>query len=341
MNFKKNILLKNYTTFRIGGPAEFFFEAKTQEDLIGAVKWAMAEALLHLSPRSALPRPVKENKLPFFILGGGSNLLVSDRGYKGLVINLQFSNFSPEKDKIIVGAGARLSRLVNFGLEWAAGIPGTVGGAIYGNAGAFGKSMEDEVKSVTALKIPSSKSQSLNKFQIKKFSNKECCFGYRDSVFKHTNSATCGLKSRGMRIRPHESPGLIILSAEIKKGKSNLNKIKEYLEYRRQRHPQMPSAGSIFKNVKFTSPDFQKLLKEFPDLETFRETRKVPAAILIDRAGLTGKKIGRAQISNKHSNFIVNLGNARAEDVKKLIKFAKEKVKKRFGIEIKEEIELL
>jgi len=308
VKFKKNILLKNYTTFRIGGPAEFFFEAKTKEDLIGAVNLA------------------KEKNLPFFILGGGSNLLVSDKGYKGVVINFQLSSFVIEKNKIIIGAGARLAKLVNFGLEWAAGIPGTIGGAIYGNAGAFGESMENEVKSVEIFDSRTGK--------IKIFKNRDCQFGYRRSIFKNPE---------GDASRPYGAgkKNLIILSAEIKKGKSNLKRIKEYLYYRKQRHPQLPSAGSVFKNFQFSIFNFQTLIKEFPDFEQFKETRKVPAALLILKCGLSGKKIGQAQISEKHSNFIVNPGNAEAKDVIKLINFVKRTVKKKFKVLLKEEIQYL
>jgi len=294
-SFKRNILLKNYTTFKIGGPAEFFFEAKTKEDLIKAVGLA------------------KEKKLPFFVLGGGSNLLVSDKGYKGLVISFQFSSSVFREKKIIIGAGARLANMVNYGLEWAAGIPGTVGGAIYGNAGAFGKSMKDEVKSVEVFDIRDGK--------IKVFKNKDCQFGYRQSIFKDPEGDASLSYGAGKK-------NLIILSAEIKKGKSNLEKIKEYLRYRRQRHPQLPSAGSVFKNPA-------------PSGAVGRGIGDTPAAILIHRSGLTGKKIGQAQISEKHSNFIVNLGSARAEDVIKLIKFVKNKVKKQFKIKLEEELQYL
>jgi UDP-N-acetylmuramate dehydrogenase len=202
-------------------------------------------------------------------------LLVSDKGYKGLIIKF----------------GRPLSLYVSRGLDWAAGIPGNIEGAVYGNAGAFGKSMEDAVKSVEVFDVKSGK--------IKIFKNKDCQFGYRDSVFK-------------------KKKNLIILSVEIKSGKSSPKKIKEYLDYRRRRHPRLPSAGSVFKNVGDT-----------------------PAAILIDRAGLTRKKIGQAQISEKHSNFIVNLGNAKAKDVKKLISFIKKSVKKKFKASLKEEIQYL
>ena len=255
LGVKKNILLKNYTTFRIGGRAKYFFVAKTKENLIKAITVA------------------KKLRLPFFILGGGSNLLVSDKGYKGLVIKF----------------GRPLSLYVSKGLDWAAGIPGTIEGAVYGNAGAFGKSMKDVVKSVEVF---DTKTEKIEIF-------KDCQFGYRDSIFK-------------------KKKNLIILSVKIKSGKSDWKKIKEHLDYRKQRHPKLPSAGSVFKNVEET-----------------------PVAILIHQAGLTGKKVGDAQISEKHSNFIVNLGNAKAKDVLKLIKLTKKSVKKKFGIVLEEEIQFL
>lgn len=254
---QKNVSLKNFTTFRIGEKAKYFFEARKKEDLIKAIAAA------------------KKIKLPFFILGGGSNLLVSDNGFDGLVVKF----------------GQLLSDYVSRGLDWAAGIPGTLQGAVYGNAGAFGKSMEDAVESVEVFDTDSGK--------VEIFKNRSCRFGYRRSIFQ---------KKRN----------LIILSVKIKSAKSNPKKIKEYLDYRRRHHPKLPSAGSVFKKVGAT-----------------------PAAILIDRAGLTGKRIGDAQISEKHSNFIVNLGDAKAEDVIELINLTKKIVKKQFKIKLEEEIQYL
>lgn len=258
MNFRKNILLKKYTTFKIGGPAKYFFEAKTKIELISALKLA------------------KEKNLPFFILGGGSNLLVSDQGFNGLVIKF----------------GQPLSAYVTKGLEWAIGIPGTIQAAVWGNAGAFGGSMADVVKSVEVLDI--------NSLKIKILKNKDCKFAYRDSVFK-------------------QKKNLIILSVEIKTKKSSLKKIKEYLAHRKKTQPlNFPSAGSVFKNPVGLS-----------------------AGKLIQDCNLKGKKIGNVQVSEKHANFIINLGNGQAKDVIKLIKLIKEKVKNKFGIVLEEEIQLL
>ena len=167
---RKNILLKNYTTFHIGGPAKYFYTAKNKNDLIKAVKAA------------------KELKLPFFVLGGGSNVLVADDGYDGLVIKFQSSNYKFQTNskiqnaKIYIESGMPLSLLVSktaekglTGLEWAVGIPGTVGGAIRGNAGAFEQSMNNIVKKVEVLSIREAIPALRDGFpqEIKTFRNKD------------------------------------------------------------------------------------------------------------------------------------------------------------------------
>jgi len=285
---KRNVLLKEYTTFKIGGPAQFFYEAKTEIDLIKAV--LIAQKL----------------KLPFFILGNGSNLLVNDKGYRGLIIKIKNQKLkikkTREKSKIIEGgAGVLLNQLVFFAIrnnltniEWAVGIPGTIGGAIYGNAGAFNKSMADITKTVTVLDIKKNK--------ILKIKNQDCQFAYRNSLFKKKNQ------------------NLIILSAELELKKGNKKEIKEkiknYLSHRTTTQPlNFPSAGSIFLN-----PPQQS------------------AAYLIEQCGLKGKRIGQAKVSEKHANFILNLGRARASEVKKLINLIKREVKKKFKINLQEEI---
>lgn len=280
-NLKKNISLAPYTTFKIGGPATYFYEAKNSQDLIKAVKAA------------------KKAKIPYFILGGGSNILVSDKGFDGLVIKIQNTKYEIRDTKIMAEAGVLLSELVNesvnvglTGLEWAAGIPATVGGAVRGNAGAFGASMADIVSKVKILRDDSL-------FTVY-CSSKD--FSYRSSVFKENND--------------------IILEVELKlnKGDKQVSKelIKKHLAYRKKHQPKYPSAGCIFKNLPEQS-----------------------AGHLIERSGLNGRKMGRAQIFEKHGNFIINLGGAKASEVKKLIDLGKEKVKEKFGVELKEEIEYL
>ena len=287
---QKNILLKNYTTFKIGGPAKYFFIAKNKDDLIKAAAAA------------------RKLKLPIFVLAGGSNILVSDKGFYGLVIKINNSKIAiRNSNEVCVDAGVILPKLVEIalknrleGLEWAAGVPGTVGGAIYGNAQAFGSKISDSVKKVEALNIKTLK--------IKNFTRGQCQFSLKTSAFK-------------------KNKNLMIISAVLKLKKGNEKNIrgiiKENIKYRKKNHPIFfPSAGSIFVN-----PESKK--------------KTLPAGYLIEKCGLSGKKIGKAQISKIHSNFIVNLGSAHARDVLKLVDLARKKVRRTFGIDLKTEVQFV
>jgi UDP-N-acetylmuramate dehydrogenase len=306
LKIKEKIPLKEYTTFKIGGPARYFFVAENKEDLKNAILWA------------------KKKKLPFFILGGGSNILFSDNGFNGLVIKLQNAQYEIRNTKIIAEAGVPLQKLVLesakkglSGLENLAGIPGTVGGAIWGNAGAFGREIGNLVEKVKVLDVGSSK------LEVKRLKNKDCKFGYRDSIFKRKKN-------------------LIILEATLKlkrgKRKEIEEKIMEILRLRKEKQPlEFPSAGSVFKNV-----PIEKVSKRIR--EKFKEKIKdgfLPTGVLIDAAGLKGFQIGGAKISEKHANFILNVGNAKASDVKELMEKIKKEVKKKFKIQLEEEIKLV
>lgn len=286
---QKNVLMKDFTTYKIGGPAEYFFVAKTKDDLAKAVQTA------------------KKMKLNVLILGGGSNILVSDKGVKGLVIKLEAKSCKLQANRVYAESGVKLNDFANFcrdnnltGEEWAMGIPGTVGGAIFGNAQAFGTKISDSIKSVEALDAKTTK--------ILNFNKEQCQFSLKNSIFK---------KNR----KP------IILSAvfKLKPGKrEEINeKIKEYMNYRKKNHPMnFPSAGSVFVNPE-------------------RNGEVIRAGFLIEKCGLKGKKIGGAQISEKHANFIINTGNAKAKDVLALMKLAKQKVKRTFGINLETEVQLV
>jgi UDP-N-acetylmuramate dehydrogenase len=279
---QENVLLAQYTTFKIGGNAKYFFTAKKREEIIKAVKAA------------------QQCDLSFFILANGSNVLFSDNGFDGLVIKLENTNNELRNNTIYAQAGVMLSSIVNIaeeaglsGLEWAGGIPGTVGGAVRGNAGAFDSSVSDIVKSVEALDV--------SNLEIKNYKIEDCEFGYRNSIFK-------------------KNKNLIILSIEIELQKGDRieieKQIQEYKNYRKEHHPlKFSSAGSIFKNPSGFS-----------------------AGELIEKSGLKGKIIGDAQISEKHCNFIINLGRAEAKDVLALINLVKKEVKNKFDINIEEEI---
>ena len=279
---KKNVSLASHTTFGIGGPAQLFYKAKTSKELIRVIKAA------------------RELKIPYFILGGGSNILVADRGLVGLTIKIQNSKFKVQNYRIIAEAGTPLAKVVKAaqehslsGLECCIGIPGTVGGAVAGNAGDKNQWISQCIKSVTIL------DKSGKIINLKK---DNCQFGYRTSCFK-------------------DNPSKIILEAILELKKENSKTIKEktkqFLEAKGNQ-PKEKSAGSIFKNPANDS-----------------------AGRLIDAAGLKGKKVGEAQISPQHANFIINLGRAKAKDVLTLIRLAQNEVKEKFGVELELEIKLI
>lgn len=289
---KQNEPLANHCTYRIGGPARVLFSAANEREIVAGIEIA------------------KENRFKIMILGGGSNILFSDRGFDGLVLKLanNFIKIAEEKEDravVLAGAGAPLAALVKFaldnslaGMEWAAGIPGTAGGAIRGNAGAFGREIGASVLRVRALEIS-------GKSVVPAIVGKEdCAFGYRESVFKRNKN-------------------LVITAAKFVLEKGNANeiadKIKECAEKKRISQPlDFPSAGSVFKNP-----------------EGFF------AAKIIEDCGLKGRSAGGAQISEKHANFIVNRGNAKADDVLALIAQIKAAAKEKFAVDLKEEIEIV
>jgi len=289
LEIKQNEPLSKHTTFAIGGPAKYFAVAQTKEEVLEAIDFA------------------KNKKLPFFVLGGGSNLLVNDNGYNGLIIKIQIGGVSIEEEKITAGAGVLLSQLVNesankglSGLEWAAGIPGTIGGAVNGNAGAYGRSVSESAREIVVL------AEDDGKWKEKKYSNEECGFEYRKSKFKY-------LANRE-----------IILEVVLNLQKSDTEKVREEIRntisQRKGKIPAQPSAGCVFKNIK-------------------KDGQLVAAAgKLVEECGLKGVKSGGAEIPHLHGNYIINLGGAKAEDVLKLINLCKQKVKDRFNLELEEEI---
>ncbi len=326
MEFLKNIPLKKYTSFKIGGQTKYFFEAKNLKSLVGTVKKA------------------KQKKIPIFILGGGTKLLVSDKGFKGLVIKIKNTRFKLQKNKIISEAGVDLNKLVSAsiksgltGLEWAIGIPGAIGGAVCGNCGAFGSSISESVKNVTVLNP--------DNLKIKKYANKECQFRYRGSVFSaSTKDRLAPNWKDGPVSGGKQNQKLIILSAELRLKKGTPKKIaktiKEYKKRRQERIPPYPSAGSVFKNYELKSVNYEDdpLVKKFPELKKEIKGGKIPVACLIEKCGLKGKQIGGAKISEQQANIIVNFNKAKEKDVSSLIDLAKKQVKKKFGVNLKEEI---
>ncbi len=307
---KENEPLANHTTFKIGGPAKYFFVAQNSTELLKAVQAA------------------EELNISFFILGWGSNLLVSDAGFAGLVIKTTSDNFRVEGEEIFAEAGVNLSRLVGIatqagltGLEFVAGIPGTVGGAARGNAGAYGKGFGDLVTEAEIYKDA----------KIKKMAKSEISYSYRESIFKHQ--------------------GGVILSVKIKLEKGDQQKIQEeviaIIKSRKEKLPWEPSAGCIFKNIELanTEIDKEKIIKELGiTAEEWEKTTahgKLPVGYIIDHLGLKGKKIGGCQVSEKHSAFFVNTGEAKAEHVLMLMSGIKMRVRNQLLIQLQEEVQYL
>lgn len=279
--------MKKYTTFKIGGKAECLIKIDNIKDLKSILRFA------------------NENGVPLTVLGNGSNVLVSDKGIKGITIIIKIEKIDikekNEKVEITVGAGEKIGKLgVLFlkneitGFEELSGIPGTIGGATRMNAGAHGREIKDIVKIVKCVD---------NKGNEKEFTNEQMEFGYRTSILKKEKYIVTEVK------------------IELEKGNKEeiQNKMNEYAKYRKEKQPiEYPSAGSTFKRGK----DFI-------------------TAKLIDDAGLKGYSIGGAQISTKHGGFIINKGNATAKDVIELVQYTKDQIYNEFGKKIELEIELI
>lgn len=310
---QRDVPLRNYSSFKIGGNAGYFLTVSNKDELVKGLKeWKESSS------------GFGEEEKRVFVLGGGTNLLVSDNGFPGLVIHINIKFIEVSGSIIKVGAGNLISELLESstenslsGLEWAGGLPGSVGGAVRGNAGAFAGETKDSILEVESLDI--------NTLELKIRKNEECKFGYRDSVYKSG-----------------EGKDEVIVSASFSLKKGNKEEIKKAIEekinYRKTRHPlHLPNAGSIFKNVSVS--DVPASLAK--DLESHIKNDPfpvIPVAVLLSMASLKGKRVGGAEVSSYHPNFIVNFDSARSSDVKDLIELEKEVVKQKFGIDLEIEI---
>jgi len=306
MHIDENVSLKDFTTFKVGGPARYFVRAETVEHLTEALTAA------------------KKEDWPVFILAGGSNVIFPDAGFNGLVVLMSIHKLSVSGNELTAGAANMMSELVDAsikhnlaGLEWAGGLPGTFGGAIRGNAGAFRGEMKDSIKSVTSV------NHHTGAIVIR--TNAECRFGYRDSIFKHEHEA------------------IIEATLTLKPGDATVLRqtADKWIAFRQERHPlEYPNAGSIFKNtpVERVPQQWQDHYKEFIKIDPFPI---VPSGKIIQDAGLKGYQIGDAQVSEKHANYIVNLGHATANDIVELIGHIQTTIRHKFGIELETEPEII
>jgi UDP-N-acetylmuramate dehydrogenase len=279
-----------HTTYQIGGPADMFVVAESEQELVAAVQRVRAHGM---TP---------------FILGGGANLLVADAGIRGVVIQYRGTKheFWKERGEYLLWteAGAMLKDLSREsmsqsleGLEWAVDVPGTIGGASVGNAGAYGGYICDSLLSVKTLEPDGT---------IRELQNAECGFCYRSSRFKQ---------------QPREERSIVLTATLVLHpgdGIEIAGRVAQYTEYRSQRHPPEPSCGSVFKR-----------------------TANYPAGFLIEQCGLKGTQQGKAMISPKHANYVINLGGARATDVKALIELAREQVQTVLNETLELEVELV
>ena len=281
----RNVEMKNYTTFRVGGKAKYYLEIHNLEGLI--------KVMLYL----------KEAQVKPFFLGNGSNILISDKGYSGVVISLK-GNFDLieqiDNQTIECGAGVLMSKVFAYarsldlgGLEGGAGIPATVGGMVCMNASAYDFEMAKVVKYVIVF----------HEGKIKYFDNKDCCFGYRESIFQ---------KGEYLIIRV----GMQLISCN----KNLVNdKFMTFMKKRQSSQPlEFPSAGCVFKRI-----DGLNISK------------------MLDDGGFKGMKIGGAEVSKKHANFIINSGNATAQNIYNLINKIKNEFYQKYNVELQSEIQFL
>ena len=277
--------MQQHTTFKIGGPADYLVSPASVEEIAAVIKLADTYAV------------------PVTILGNGSNVLVRDKGIRGLVVKISrdMGHITHKDNKIIAGAGALLAAVSRYaadqglgGMEFAIGIPGSIGGAVYMNAGAYDGEIKNVVSAVKAVWSDGT---------IQKFSREKIGFGYRQSVFQKNGCIICEVE----------------LTLPVGDKAVIENKMKEYTRRRITKQPvELPSAGSTFKRP----PGFY-------------------AGTLIEETGLKGLKVGGAQVSEKHAGFIVNSGGATAKDVLLLISEVQKRVAERFGVQLQPEVKIL
>jgi UDP-N-acetylmuramate dehydrogenase len=279
----RNEPMSRHTSLRLGGPAEIFVRVASEADLRGAVAVA------------------REHEVPIFILGGGTNLLVSDRGIRGVVLENAWSEAQAEGEVVAASSGAPLAHVAAvaarsglLGLEWMATVPGTVGGAVHGNAGAFGSETSDVLIDAELMDLDGGSWTA---------SRSDLGYAYRTSALQGKPTIVLGAR----------------FAARSGDRVTAVRRIKEIANERAAKQPlAQPNTGSIFRNP---PGDF--------------------AGRLVEAAGLKGRTVGGAMVSQKHANFIVNLGDARASDVLELMRVCQREVKERFGVDLVPEVEVV
>ena len=293
--------LSCYTRFGIGGEADLFAETRDEHAFIAALAAA------------------RQNGTPAMVTGGGTNLIVSDEGFRGLVVRFSEDTLTAAGDCVTAAAGAVLQDLVDFanqrglkGLETLAGIPGWVGAAVYGNAGAYGHSISERVAAVRFF----------DGREVRVFDNAQCQFHYRDSIFKRHKQWI--VFSAQFTLQAADAAELQLTSADIVKQRNE------------KFPPTMKCAGSIFKNFlwKELPPEVSALIPA----GVVREG-KVPAAWFLEQVGAKGLELGGIRVADYHANLIYNAGEGTARELCAVIAELKHRVRQRFGIEVEEEVQ--
>ncbi len=299
----ENEPLSRHTSFAIGGPAKLFIRARTGQELLAAAEY------------------VRQQGMAYYILGGGSNVLVSDKGFDGIIIKNEDRTYSIEGTRVLAAPGVVLAQLVHAttaqgltGLEWAFGVPGTVGGAVRGNAGAFGGEIKEVLESAEIFDMHTG--------EVKLYTNEDMGFAYRRSV--------CA-----------DHPERLILQATFQLIASNpaftLERVQEFLGHKKETQPLgARCAGSMFKNNPIHLFADTSLIPQ-----EYIQKGSVPSGYLIEHAGLKGYRTDRVMISDKHANFFINTGGATSEDVLQLVRLAKKSVFEKYGITLSEEIQYI
>lgn len=297
---KINEPLAKHTTFKIGGPADFLVAVEETAKLVALLKFLDGDGI------------------PYVVIGGGSNVLARDEGFRGVAIKIQTKNFKiygatleAEAGCITVEMAQQSIKAGLTGFEWGVGVPGTIGGAVRGNAGAMGGEMSDVVYKVTAYQDG----------EVVELSHPECRFGYRDSIFKHGGGIVLKV-------------WLPLQNAENKDG---MKKAMEHLQYRMKTQPQGHSSiGCIFKNIELKGQTFS-----FDIPEEFMKKGRIPAGWLVEKAGMKGVSQGKVVVSDRHGNFVLNMGGATAHEVLELVEQIKARVYDTCGVAIEEEIYII
>lgn len=300
LEVKENVPLKNLTTIGIGGNARYFIEAHDVHELLAAAK------------------AVTELKMNYFILGGGSNIIVSDSGFEGVVIKNESGDVSIESNEAVVDSGIQLSVLIRKlaeldfgGLEFMMGIPGTLGGAVVNNAGAFGDTISNHLKSITMLD---------QEGEVRIVLKEDLKFSYRSSLFKQSSGQK---KVIILRVR-------LILRQGARE--EIARKINNYLRLRKDQ-PKGMTCGSYFKNskIEIIEESWKPVIKD----------GRVPAGYLLEQINAKNRREGGVFVSPKHANWIINSGKGKAEEVRNLAESLKKDVDRKFGINLEEEVEYI